>query len=85
MGNPQSRRLTTAVGIGLVNLATITWATNMILGRYLRNDIGPLTLAASRFLIASLLFAILLRRRPPEDRRLGTDRSPPGAGGDRHP
>ena len=74
MGNPQSRRLTTAVGIGLVNLATITWATNMILGRYLRNDIGPLTLAASRFLIASLLFAILLRRRPPEDRRLGPDR-----------
>jgi drug/metabolite transporter (DMT)-like permease len=62
------------VGIGLVNLATITWATNMILGRYLRNDIGPLTLAASRFLIASLLFAILLRRRPPEERRLGPDR-----------
>ena len=74
LGNPQSRRLTTAVGIGLVNLATITWATNMILGRYLRNDIGPLTLAASRFLIASLLFAILLRRRPPEDRHLGPDR-----------
>ncbi len=74
MGNPPSRRLTTAVGIGLVNLATITWATNMILGRYLRNDIGPLTLAASRFLIASLLFAILLRRRPPEERRLGPDR-----------
>jgi drug/metabolite transporter (DMT)-like permease len=62
------------VGIGLVNLATITWATNMILGRYLRNDIGPLTLAASRFLIASLLFAILLRRQPPEERRLGPDR-----------
>jgi len=62
------------VGIGLVNLATITWATNMILGRYLRNDIGPLTLAASRFLIASVLFAILLRRQAPEERRLGPDR-----------
>ena len=62
------------MGIGLVNLATITWATNMILGRWLRNEIGPLTLAASRFFIASLLFAILLRRRPPEERRLGRDR-----------
>jgi len=62
------------IGIGLVNLATLAWATNMTLGRWLREDIGPLTLAASRFLIASALFAILLRRRPVEERRLGTDR-----------
>jgi drug/metabolite transporter (DMT)-like permease len=68
------RRLTPLVGIGLVNLATLTWATNMILGRWLRNDIGPLTLAASRFLVASALFAILLQRRPVEERRLGQDR-----------
>lgn len=62
------------VGIGLVNLATLTWATNMVLGRWLRTDIGPLTLAACRFLIASLLFAILLQRQPREDRRLVPDR-----------
>jgi drug/metabolite transporter (DMT)-like permease len=62
------------VGIGLVNLATLTWATNMVLGRWLRDDIGPLTLAAARFLIASLFFAALLRRRPPQERRLGPDR-----------
>ena len=68
------RRLTSLAGIALVNLATLTWATNMVLGRWLRNDIGPLTLAASRFLIASLLFAILLSQRPVEDRRLGGDR-----------
>ena len=61
-------------GIGLVNLATLTWATNMVLGRWLRADIGPLTLAASRFLIASVVFALLLWRRPAEDRRLGPDR-----------
>jgi len=61
------------VGVGLVNLATLTWTTNMVLGRWLRDDIGPLTLAASRFLIASLCFAALLQRRPPEDRRLGRD------------
>jgi drug/metabolite transporter (DMT)-like permease len=61
-------------GIGLVNLATLTWATNMALGRWLRDDIGPLTLAASRFLIASALYTVLLRRGPPQGRRLGRDR-----------
>lgn len=64
----------TLTGIGLVNLATFTWATNMVLGRWVRADIGPLTLAAFRFLIASLVFVILLQRRPAEDRRLGQDR-----------
>ncbi|MGD9049837.1 MAG: DMT family transporter, partial [Anaerolineae bacterium] len=68
---PQSPKLE---GIALVNLATLTWATNMALGRWLRADIGPLTLAASRFLIASLIYALLLRRRPAEERRLGKDR-----------
>ena len=61
-------------GIGLVNLATFTWATNMTLGRWLRDDIGPLTLAAARFLIASVFFAALLQRQPAKDRRLGQDR-----------
>jgi drug/metabolite transporter (DMT)-like permease len=61
-------------GVALVNLATITWATNITLGRWLRDDIGPLTLAAARFSVASLLFAILLQRGPREDRRLGKDR-----------
>ena len=70
----RQRRMEQIVGIGLVNLATLTWATNMVLGRWLRGDIGPLTLAAARFLIASLLFAVLLQRRPSEERRLGQDR-----------
>jgi drug/metabolite transporter (DMT)-like permease len=61
-------------GIGLVNLATITWATNMALGRWMRYDIGPITLAASRFFVASLIYALLLQRRPVEERRLGSDR-----------
>ena len=68
------RRREQLVGIALVNLATLIWATNMTLGRWLRDSIGPLTLAAGRVLIASLLFAILLQRRPPEERRLGRDR-----------
>ena len=68
------RRRERIVGIGLVNLATLTWATNMALGRWLRNDIGPLTLSAARFLIAALLFAALLQQRPVEERRLGQDR-----------
>jgi drug/metabolite transporter (DMT)-like permease len=61
-------------GIVLVNLATFTWATNMVLGRWMRGDIGPLTMAAIRFCIASAIFAILLQRRPAEERRLGGDR-----------
>jgi len=67
------RRLEWLIGVGLVNLATLSWATNMTLGRWLRNDIGPLTLAAARFLIASACFSVLLQRRPPEARRLGRD------------
>ncbi len=61
-------------GIALVNLATFAWATNMVLGRWLRDDIGPITLAAARFLIAACCFSILSRRLPPEERRLGQDR-----------
>ncbi|MGD2165287.1 MAG: DMT family transporter [Anaerolineae bacterium] len=68
------RRPVPWVGVGLVNLATLTWASNMTLGRWLRDDIGPLTLAASRFLVASSCLAILLQRQPRRERRLGQDR-----------
>lgn len=61
-------------GILLLNLATFTWATNMVLGRSMRDNIGPLTLAAARFLIASLLYLAILQRRVPEERHLGQDR-----------
>lgn len=57
-----------------MNLATLSWATNMALGRWLRDDIGPLTLAAARFSIAFLCFTVLLQRRPAGERRLGPDR-----------
>jgi hypothetical protein len=36
-------RLSRTGGVGLVSLATLTWAGNIALGRWLRNDIGPLT------------------------------------------
>jgi len=70
------KRLTSTrvVGIGMINLATITWASNIVLGRWLRGYIGPITLAAARFLIASLFFTIILNRLKPEERRLGHDR-----------
>ena len=74
MSQSQRQRLAPVVGIALINVATFAWATNMTLGRWLREDIGPLTLAASRFLVASALFAILLGRQPAEERRLGQDR-----------
>lgn len=72
LSDPQTRHK--LAGIAYVNLACVTWATNMVLGRWLRDDIGPLTLTAVRFLLASLVFAILLRRRPAADRCLGADR-----------
>lgn len=49
-------------GIGMVNIATLTWATNMTLGRWLRDDIGPLTLTALRFSVAGVVLAYLLYR-----------------------
>ncbi|HWR40130.1 MAG TPA: DMT family transporter [Patescibacteria group bacterium] len=62
------------IGILLVNVATLVWATNMVLGRMIREDIGPITLSAARFLVAALIFAVLLQRCPPEERRLGQDK-----------
>ena len=61
-------------GVVLVNLATMTWATNAVLGRWLRADIGPLTLTALRFTVATAFFGILLRKRPEKERRYGKDR-----------
>jgi drug/metabolite transporter (DMT)-like permease len=46
----------------LVNLSTLLWASNFILGRMLREEIGPLTLTAARFTIAALLYGPLLAR-----------------------
>lgn len=60
-------------GIGYVNLATLVWASNMVLGRLVKDDIGPVAVSAVRFFIAAVIFALLLRRQPPEDRHIGKD------------
>ena len=65
---------TRAWGVVFVNLATMSWATNAVLGRCLRADIGPLTLTTLRFTVATAFFGILIRGRPPEERRYGKDR-----------
>ncbi|MDR3562602.1 MAG: DMT family transporter [Negativicutes bacterium] len=62
------------IGIACVNLATLVWATNMVLGRLIKDSAGPITISAARFCIASLLFALLLQRQPPAERRMGKDR-----------
>ncbi len=61
-------------GMIFVNTATFVWSTNIVLGRALRSVIGPLTLAALRFLVASLVFYLLLRRLQPWELRLGRER-----------
>jgi len=60
-------------GIALVNVATCAWATNIMIGRMVRDQIGPLTLTAARYVVASIVFAIVLRGRPAEERRIGKD------------
>ena len=60
-------------GMLLVNVATFTWATNIVLGRALRHTIGPVTLAALRFWVAVLVFYLLLRWREPHELRLKGD------------
>lgn len=69
----KNKQLQQLIGIGCVNLATFAWATNMVLGRWLKDSIGPITLSASRFIVASMLFAIILRRLPAHERRIGND------------
>ncbi len=69
----QQERLKQLIGIGCVNAATLFWASNMVLGRLLKDSIGPITISAARFFIAALIFAILLQKQPPEDRRIGKD------------
>ena len=61
-------------GVVLVNVATVAWASNFILGRWLREDIGPLTLTTLRFTAATSLFGLMLKGRPPQERRYGRDK-----------
>ena len=63
-----------ALGIILVNLATMAWASNAALGRWLRADIGPLTLTALRFSVATAVLGLILRKLPAKERRYGADR-----------
>lgn len=73
MNDPASWRKK-ALGVLFVNLATLCWATNAVLGRWLRDDIGPLALTTLRFTVATAVFGILLRGRPAKERRYGKDK-----------
>jgi drug/metabolite transporter (DMT)-like permease len=56
-----------------VNLSCLMWASNFVLGRILRQEIGPLMLAASRFVVASLFYAVILGRSAVKERLLLRD------------
>lgn len=60
-------------GILLVNAATFFWSTNMVLGRLVRDSAGPLTISAFRFILASLIFWLMLRRQPEAQPKIGKD------------
>ena len=57
----------------LVNLSALLWASNFVLGRLLRDDIGPFTLTAARFTVTAAVFAVILRRAPASERRPGRE------------
>jgi drug/metabolite transporter (DMT)-like permease len=56
-----------------VNLSCLMWASNFILGRTLRDEIGPMTLTISRFVVASLFYAVTLGRSAVKERLLLQD------------
>ena len=60
----------------LVNLATLLWASNIVLGRFLRHEIGPITLSAARFSVAGLIFIVLLRNSQKNQARPGQSLNP---------
>jgi drug/metabolite transporter (DMT)-like permease len=53
-----------------VNLSCLMWASNFVLGRTLREEIGPLMLTVSRFVVASLFYAVILGRSAVKERLL---------------
>ena len=53
-----------------VNLSCLMWASNFVLGRILRDEIGPLTLTTSRVVVASLFYAVILGRFAVKERLL---------------
>ncbi len=53
-----------------VNLSCLMWASNVVLGRILREEVGPFTLTASRFVVASLFYAVVLGRFVVKERLL---------------
>lgn len=58
-------------GYMLINFSALIWATNFFLGRSLRDEIGPVMLTTIRFVVAGLLFALILWRRPAGEKRPG--------------
>jgi drug/metabolite transporter (DMT)-like permease len=51
-----------------VNLSCLMWASNFVLGRTLRDEVGPMMLTISRFVVASLFYAVVLGRSAVKER-----------------
>ena len=66
-------RMSAWAGMALVNFSTFGWATNLIVARLVNQDVGPISLSALRFSLASVVFLLLMLRLPPAERRLGRD------------
>lgn len=71
----QTLKLTTQylLPIVLVNIATLSWAGNMVIGRWMSEHIGPLSLSASRYMISCIVFGVMLGFQAPDNRKPGKD------------
>jgi len=56
-----------------VNLSCLMWASNFILGRTLREEIGPLMLTTSRVAVVSLFYVVILGRAVIKEQLLPRD------------
>lgn len=56
-----------------VNLSCLLWASNFVLGRILRDDIGPLMLTTIRVAVGSVFYAAILGRFAVKERLLLRD------------
>jgi len=72
--NPAGSWQSKILGVCLVNLATLCWASNAVIGRWLRHDVGPLTLTALRFTVATAFFGWLLKGRSGDEWHYGRDK-----------
>lgn len=74
--NDKLERLKTnrVAAVLIINMVTLSWAGNMVLGRWLKDYIQPFSLSAMRYLIAFVIFFFVLQKQSLADKSPKGDR-----------